>query len=44
MKEIWFVLGAFADLLCGRDALVAETALLRQQLIVARRKIVGRVR
>jgi hypothetical protein len=39
-----FFAGVAADLLRGRSALVAENALLRQQLIVARRKLAGRVR
>jgi hypothetical protein len=38
-----FLAGLAADLLRGRAALVAENALLRQQLIVAERKLVGRV-
>jgi len=33
-----------ADMFRGRAALIAENALLRQQLIVAERKLVGRVR
>jgi hypothetical protein len=36
--------GSVADLVRGRTALLAENALLRQQLIVAQRKIQGRVR
>jgi hypothetical protein len=39
-----FLTGLAADLLRGRAALVAENGLLRQQLIVAERKLVGRVR
>ena len=39
-----FVSGLAADLVRRRGELVAENALLRQQLIVARRKIAGRVR
>jgi hypothetical protein len=39
-----FVAGFATDLLRGRSALVAENAVLRQQLIVAERKLVGRVR
>ncbi len=39
-----FLAGLAADLLRGRAALVAENGLLRQQLIVAERKLVGRVR
>jgi hypothetical protein len=39
-----FGLGLVVDLVRGRTALVAENALLRQQLIVAQRKIDGRVR
>jgi hypothetical protein len=39
-----FLSGLGADLLRGRAALVAENGLLRQQLIVAERKLVGRVR
>jgi hypothetical protein len=39
---LWFVLRLAADLLRSRAALVAENALLPQQLIVAQRKIVGR--
>jgi putative transposase len=39
-----FLAGLVADLLRGRAALVAENALLRQQLIVAERKLFGRVR
>jgi putative transposase len=38
-----FVRGVIADLVRPRVRLVAENALLRQQLIVAERKIVGRV-
>jgi len=38
------VVGLVADLLRPRARLVAENVLLRQQLIVAERKIVGRVR
>ena len=38
-----FVLGLAADLVRRRGGLVAENALLRQQLIVAHRKIAGRV-
>jgi hypothetical protein len=39
-----FVAGFAADLLRGRAALIAENGLRRQQLIVAERKLVGRVR
>jgi hypothetical protein len=39
-----FVGGVLAGLIRGRAALLAENALLRQQLIAARRKIEGRVR
>jgi len=39
-----FVSGLAADLVRRRVELVAENALLRQQLIVAKRKIAGRVR
>jgi hypothetical protein len=39
-----FLAGLAADLLRGRAALIAENGLLRQQLIVAERKLVGRVR
>ncbi len=39
-----FVVGLAADVVCRRAGLVAENALLRQQLIVAQRKIAGRVR
>ncbi len=39
-----FVVGLAADIVRGRAGLVAENALLRQQLIVAQRKIAGRVR
>ncbi len=39
-----FVVGLLVDLLRPRAKLVAENVLLRQQLIVAQRKIVGRVR
>jgi hypothetical protein len=39
-----FVAGLAADVFRGRAALVAENALLRQQLIVAERKLVGRAR
>jgi transposase InsO family protein len=39
-----FVVGLLADLLRPRAQLVAENALLRQQLIVAERKIAGRLR
>jgi putative transposase len=39
-----FLTGLAADLLRTRSALVAENALLRQQLIVAKRKLTGRVR
>jgi hypothetical protein len=45
MNDLVRFLGALAaDLLRGRAALVAENALLRQQLIVAERKLVGRLR
>jgi hypothetical protein len=39
-----FVVGLTADIVRRRAGLVAENALLRQQLIVAQRKIAGRVR
>lgn len=39
-----FLAGLVADLLRGRAALIAENGLLRHQLIVAERKLVGRVR
>ena len=39
-----FVVGLAADVMRRRTHLVAENALLRQQLIVAQRKIAGRVR
>lgn len=39
-----FAVGLLADVVRPRARLVAENALLRQQLIVAERKIVGRVR
>jgi hypothetical protein len=39
-----FLGGLFADVVRRRVSLVAENALLRQQLIVAQRKIAGRVR
>src|ERR1700737_230363 len=39
-----FVSGLAADLVRRRVELVAENALLRQQLIVAKRKLAGRVR
>ena len=39
-----FVVGLAADVMRRRTSLVAENALLRQQLIVAQRKIAGRVR
>jgi transposase InsO family protein len=39
-----FLAGLVADLLRGRSALVADNALLRQQLVVAERKLAGRVR
>jgi len=39
-----FLVGLFADVVRRRVGLVAENALLRQQLIVAQRKIAGRVR
>jgi hypothetical protein len=38
-----YLKGLAVDLLRGRAALIAENALLRQQLIVAERKLVGRV-
>jgi len=38
-----FVSGLAADLVRRRVELVAENALLRQQLIVAKRKIAGRI-
>jgi hypothetical protein len=39
-----FVVGLAADVVRRRADLVAENALLRQQLIVAQRKLAGRVR
>ena len=39
-----FVVGLTADIVRRRAGLVADNALLRQQLIVAQRKIAGRVR
>jgi len=39
-----FVVGLAADVMRRRTSLVAENALLRQQLIVAQRKIAGRAR
>ena len=39
-----FVVGLAADVVRRHAGLVAENALLRQQLIVAQRKIAGRVR
>jgi len=39
-----FVVGLAADVVRGHAGLVAENALLRQQLIVAQRKIAGQVR
>src|SRR5207302_125620 len=39
-----FAVGLAVDVVRGRAGLVAENALLRQQLIVAQRKIAGRVR
>jgi hypothetical protein len=39
-----FVAGFVTDLLRGRAALIDENGLLRQQFIVAERKLVGRVR
>src|SRR5260221_5477273 len=39
-----FVVGLAADVVRRRAGLVAENALLRQQLIAAQRKIAGRVR
>ena len=39
-----YLAGLAANLLRGRAALIAENALLRQQLIVAERKLAGRVR
>jgi hypothetical protein len=39
-----FALALLADLVRSRTALLAENALLRQQLIAAQRKIHGRVR
>ncbi len=45
MSDLLRFVAAFAiDLLRGRAALVAENALLSQRLIVAERKLVGRVR
>jgi hypothetical protein len=39
-----FLVGLAADVVRRRAGLVAENALLRQQLIVAQRKLAGRVR
>jgi hypothetical protein len=39
-----FVRGLIGDVFRSRTALLAENAMLRQQLIVAERKVVGRVR
>jgi hypothetical protein len=44
ISVFWFLLRLAADLLRSRAGLVAENARLRQELIVAPRKIVGRVR
>src|SRR5580704_12986997 len=44
LEFLRFVLRLAVDLLRSRAELLAENALLRQQLIVAQRKIVGRVR
>jgi putative transposase len=44
LEFLRFVLRLAVDLLRSRAELVAENALLRQQLIVAQRKVVGRVR
>ena len=44
MDFLRFASGLAADLVRGRAGLVAENALLRQQLIVAERKVAGRVR
>jgi hypothetical protein len=39
-----YVRGLVADLVRSRATLLAENAMLRQQLIVAERKVVGRIR
>src|SRR5213595_3290783 len=44
IEVLGFVVGLAADVVRDRAGLVAENALLRQQLIVAQRKIAGRVR
>src|SRR5438552_4460194 len=44
IEVLRFVVGLAADVVRRRTGLVAENALLRQQLIVAQRKIAGRVR
>ena len=44
LDVVRFLVGLAADLLRSPTELVAENTLLRQQLIVAQRKIVGRVR
>jgi len=44
IEVLGFVVGLAADVVRRRAGLVAENALLRQQLIVAQRKIAGRVR
>ncbi len=44
IEVLRFVVGVAADVVRRRAGLVAENALLRQQLIVAQRKIAGRVR
>src|SRR5438105_10521092 len=44
IEVLRFVVGLAADVVRRRAGLVAENALLRQQLIVAQRKIAGRVR
>jgi hypothetical protein len=44
IELVQYLAGLAAELLRGRAALIAENALLRQQLIVAERKLAGRVR
>src|SRR5439155_25966843 len=44
IEVLRFVVGLAADVVRRRAGLVAENAVLRQQLIVAQRKIAGRVR
>jgi hypothetical protein len=44
MNDLVRFLAGLVDLFRGRAALIAENALLRQQLIVAKRKLAGRVR